>query len=81
MSMLFYGHPFSSYCQKVLTALYENETPSSGDHSGRGRGRSASSKPCGQSGNAGAGGWKPAGDGIQRHHRDTLALMIRAGSR
>jgi glutathione S-transferase len=27
MSMLFYGHPFSSYCQKVLTALYENETP------------------------------------------------------
>lgn len=22
-----YAHPFSSYCQKVLTALYENETP------------------------------------------------------
>lgn len=24
---LFYGHPFSSYCQKVLIALYENATP------------------------------------------------------
>lgn len=22
-----YAHPFSSYCQKVLIALYENETP------------------------------------------------------
>lgn len=22
-----YGHPFSSYTQKVLTALYENGTP------------------------------------------------------
>jgi glutathione S-transferase len=22
-----YAHPFSSYCQKVLTALYENATP------------------------------------------------------
>jgi glutathione S-transferase len=22
-----YAHPFSSYCQKVLTALYENDTP------------------------------------------------------
>jgi hypothetical protein len=22
-----YAHPFSSYCQKVLTALYENGTP------------------------------------------------------
>jgi glutathione S-transferase len=22
-----YAHPFSSYCQKALTALYENETP------------------------------------------------------
>jgi len=22
-----YAHPFSSYCQKVFTALYENETP------------------------------------------------------
>jgi glutathione S-transferase len=22
-----YAHPFSSYCQKVLTAIYENETP------------------------------------------------------
>ncbi len=21
------AHPFSSYCQKVLTALYENHTP------------------------------------------------------
>jgi glutathione S-transferase len=25
MSLIFYGHPFSSYCQKVLIALYENE--------------------------------------------------------
>ncbi|MGY4515802.1 glutathione S-transferase family protein [Lysobacter sp. HA18] len=24
MSLVFYGHPFSSYCQKVLIALYEN---------------------------------------------------------
>lgn len=23
----FYAHPFSSYCQKVLVALYENDTP------------------------------------------------------
>ncbi|NPU90808.1 MAG: glutathione S-transferase family protein [Gammaproteobacteria bacterium] len=27
MSMLLYAHPFSSYCQKVLIALYENNTP------------------------------------------------------
>jgi glutathione S-transferase len=27
MSLLLYAHPFSSYCQKVLIALYENETP------------------------------------------------------
>lgn len=27
MTLLLYAHPFSSYCQKVLTALYENETP------------------------------------------------------
>lgn len=26
MSMRLYAHPFSSYCQKVLIALYENET-------------------------------------------------------
>jgi glutathione S-transferase len=25
--MDFYGHPFSSYCQKVLVALYENDLP------------------------------------------------------
>ena len=25
--MKLYAHPFSSYCQKVLTALYENRTP------------------------------------------------------
>lgn len=24
---ILYAHPFSSYCQKVLTALYENRTP------------------------------------------------------
>jgi len=27
MSMHLYAHPFSSYCQKVLIALYENNTP------------------------------------------------------
>jgi glutathione S-transferase len=27
MSLALYAHPFSSYCQKVLTALYENATP------------------------------------------------------
>ncbi len=27
MSLTLYSHPFSSYCQKVLTALWENEIP------------------------------------------------------
>jgi glutathione S-transferase len=27
MTLTLYAHPFSSYCQKVLTALYENGTP------------------------------------------------------
>ncbi|MGG6497212.1 UNVERIFIED_CONTAM: glutathione S-transferase N-terminal domain-containing protein, partial [Bacteroidetes bacterium 56_B9] len=27
MSLALYGHPFSSYTQKVLIALYENATP------------------------------------------------------
>lgn len=27
MAPILYAHPFSSYCQKVLTALYENATP------------------------------------------------------
>jgi len=27
MILKLYAHPFSSYCQKVLTALYENDTP------------------------------------------------------
>lgn len=27
MSLILFGHPFSSYTQKVLIALYENETP------------------------------------------------------
>jgi glutathione S-transferase len=27
MTIKFYGHPFSSYCMKVLIALYENDTP------------------------------------------------------
>ena len=27
MSMKLYAHPFSSYCQKVLIALYENAIP------------------------------------------------------
>ena len=27
MTLQLFAHPFSSYCQKVLTALYENDTP------------------------------------------------------
>jgi len=27
MTLQFFGHPFSSYCQKALIALYENRTP------------------------------------------------------
>ena len=27
MTITLYAHPFSSYCQKVLIALYENGTP------------------------------------------------------
>lgn len=27
MALVLYAHPFSSYCQKVLIALYENATP------------------------------------------------------
>ncbi|MDX2168397.1 MAG: glutathione S-transferase family protein [Deltaproteobacteria bacterium] len=27
MSLVLYGHPFSSYCQKVLIALYDNAIP------------------------------------------------------
>src|ERR1700712_1945892 len=27
MSLIFYGHPFSSYCQKALIALYEKDLP------------------------------------------------------
>lgn len=27
MSLILHAHPFSSYCQKVLIALYENDTP------------------------------------------------------
>jgi glutathione S-transferase len=27
MTPILYAHPFSSYCQKVLIALYENDTP------------------------------------------------------
>ncbi|MGH6833137.1 MAG: glutathione S-transferase family protein [Methyloceanibacter sp.] len=27
MRLKLYAHPFSSYCQKVLIALYENATP------------------------------------------------------
>jgi len=27
MSLILYGHPFSSYTQKALIALYENATP------------------------------------------------------
>ena len=27
MSLTLYFHPLSSYCQKVLVALYENDTP------------------------------------------------------
>ncbi|MEK7688160.1 MAG: glutathione S-transferase N-terminal domain-containing protein, partial [Pseudomonadota bacterium] len=27
MALVLHAHPFSSYCQKVLIALYENDTP------------------------------------------------------
>jgi glutathione S-transferase len=27
VALTLYAHPFSSYCQKVLVALYENATP------------------------------------------------------
>ncbi len=27
MALILYSHPFSSYCQKVLSALWENNTP------------------------------------------------------
>ena len=27
MALVFHAHPFSSYCQKALIALYENDTP------------------------------------------------------
>lgn len=27
MTLKLYAHPFSSYCQKALVALYENDTP------------------------------------------------------
>ena len=27
MTLQLFAHPFSSYCQKVLIALYENDTP------------------------------------------------------
>lgn len=30
MALTFYAHPFSSYCQKVLIALYENDLPFTG---------------------------------------------------
>ena len=32
MSLTLYAHPFSSYCQKVLIALWENEIPFSYRH-------------------------------------------------
>jgi glutathione S-transferase len=32
MALTLYSHPFSSYCQKVLTALWENDTPFSYRH-------------------------------------------------
>ena len=29
MTLTLYAHPFSSYCQKALIALYENKPPHS----------------------------------------------------
>lgn len=34
MTLALYGHPFSSYTQKVLIALYENDTPFEARHLG-----------------------------------------------
>jgi len=31
MTLKLYFHPFSSFCQKVLIALYENDTPFEGE--------------------------------------------------
>ena len=49
MPIRLYAHPFSSYCQKVLIALYENALPSNIACSPSGtRRRSRSSRPCGR---------------------------------
>ena len=48
--MELFAHPFSSYCQKVLIALYENDTPfdfrmlAPDDRAGRGRARGAAGR-------------------------------------
>ena len=34
MTLTLYAHPFSSYCQKVLIALYQNNTPFTSRHLG-----------------------------------------------
>ena len=44
MTLTLYSHPFSSYCQKVLVALYENDTPFTYrhmEHEGAGEERAA----------------------------------------
>ena len=37
MSLKLYAHPFSSYCQKVLIALYENDIAVRAPHARAGR--------------------------------------------
>ena len=67
MTLKLYAHPFSSYCQKVLIALYENGTPFAYPHARRRDARPmpswrrsgpSSAFPC--SWTATARSWRPA---------------------
>ena len=82
MPILFYAHPFSSYCQKVLIALYENDTPF--DCTARSSTRDAAEAqpalwPIGSLPVLVDDG--AHGRGVQHHHRVPRRCTIRAGSR
>ncbi len=69
MTPMLYAHPFSSYCQKVLIALYENATAIRIPHARR---RAGDGRACGAVAAAalsGAGGRGTHGDGGEHHHR------------
>ena len=72
MSLTLHYHPLASFCWKVLIALYENDTPfDAGDRRSRRRtSRAAFLKlwPIGQVPGARTGA-RPAGPGIDDHHR------------